>query len=133
MATRIPAFILCAVVAASVVTACSNRSDPRILEAAESLIPPQSEVIDVVENTTGFSFESGPYSASYKITDGGLGPAVEGAIVERAQAEGWESIDRRESLDGIELRFARDDMEALVYVWINRDPVEASIRVAKAP
>ena len=79
------------------------------------------------------SFESGPYFVSYEITDGGLGAALEEAIEERARAEGGEPAERSENLDGIELRFARDDLVARVYVWINPEPVEASIRVANAP
>src|SRR5512145_1964188 len=96
VSTRRGSLLWLIVVTALLLAAC-NRSDPRILEAAESLVPPQSEVTDVVENTTGLSFESGPYFASYKITDGGLGPAIEGAIAERAEAGGWESIARREN------------------------------------
>lgn len=117
------------VVAALLLGACSNRSDPRVLEAAESLVPPQSEVTDVVENTTGLAVESGPYFVVYEITDGGLGVDLVDAIEERARAEGWEPGDRREAIDAVELRFARDDLESLVYVWINRDPVSASIHV----
>jgi hypothetical protein len=113
-------------------TSCSNRSDPRMLDAAESLVPPKSEVTEVIENTTGFSFESGPYFVIYEITDGGLGAGLEGAIVERARAEGWEPTERREALDATELRFARDDLEALVRVWINRDPIDASISIHSA-
>lgn len=115
--------------AAVLVVAACNRSDPRYLEAAESLVPAQSEVTDVTENSEGFSFESGPYFVIYEISDGGLGAGIEGAIAERAQAEGWESIERSEEADGIELRFGREDLEAIVVVWINRDPVEASIDV----
>jgi hypothetical protein len=112
--------------------ACSNGSDPRILDAAESLVPPQSQVNEVVENTEGFSFESGPYVASYKITDGGLGVVLVDAIEEQAIAEGWELRDRDEGGDAINLSFVREDLEALVYVWVNRDPVDASITVNKA-
>jgi hypothetical protein len=131
MSTSFRAFILLAVGAVLLLAAC-NRSDPRYFEAAESLIPPQSEVIDVTENSKGFSFESGPYFVIYDITDGGLGAGLEEAIAERAQGEGWESIERSEKADGIELRFERDDLEAIVIVWINRDPVEASIDVNRA-
>jgi len=98
----------------------------------ESLVPPQSEVTDVIENTTGPSFESGPYFVSYKITDGGLGAALEGAIEDRARVEGWEPTALREVSDAIEFRFQRDDLEALVYVWINRDPIDASISIHSA-
>lgn len=119
-------------VATVLVAACSNRSDPRILDAAESLVPPQSEVKEVVENTEGFSFESGPYFASYKITDGGLGVALVEAIERQADAADWELLDRSEGGDAINLSLVREDLEALVYVWVNRDPVEASITVNKA-
>jgi hypothetical protein len=118
-------------VAGSFLAACSNRSDPRWLEAAESLVPPQSEVTDVIENTTGLSFETGPYWVIYEITDGGLGAGLEGAIEERAQVEGWELIERTEN-NAISLRFVRDDLEALVRVWINRDPIDASINIDSA-
>jgi len=132
VSTRTRAFLSLALIAALLLPACSNRSDPRWLEAAESLVPPQSEVTDVIENTTGLSFESGPYFVSYKITDGGLGAELERAIEERARAEGWEPTAPREVSDAVELRFERDDLEALVYIWINRDPIDASISINSA-
>jgi len=125
---RIRGFLLPALAAAVLVTAC-NSSDARILGAAESLVPPQSDVTEVTENDTGLSFEAGPHFAIYEITDGGLGPALEGAIEEQAQATGWEMTERSEKANANELRFARDDLEAIVAIWINRDPVGASIHV----
>jgi hypothetical protein len=132
VSTHIRALLWLPLAAALLASACSNQSDPRWLDAGESLIPPESEVTEVIENTSWLSLETGPYWASYNITGGGLGAALEGAIHERARAAGWEPTERSEELDAIQLRFVRDDLKALVRVWINRDPVDASITIHSA-
>jgi hypothetical protein len=108
---------------------CSNTSDPRVLEAAESLVPSGSAVTEITENTVGLSIETGPYFATYGITDGGLGLGLVDAIDEQAEETGWHRTVRVEGLGGIELRYERDDLRALVYVWTGREPVTASITV----
>jgi hypothetical protein len=111
---------------------CSNASDPRVLDAAHSLVPPDSEVTQIIENTVGLSIETGPYFASYEITDGGLGLALVDAIDQQAARSGWRGTLRKEALAGIELRFERDNLRALIYVFTEREPVSASITVRVA-
>jgi hypothetical protein len=89
-------------------------------------------VTRVAENTTGLAFESGPYFVLYEITDGGLDAALETAITERALSHGWKLVERTEDPDTITLRFLRDDLEALVRVWLDQDPTSASITVLAA-
>lgn len=116
-------------VAALFLAAC-NTSDPRIVDAAETLVPPESEIIELRENT-GLSPEVGQYSASLTITDGGLGVGLLEAIEEQAAAEGWEPTYRRESPGGFELGYLRDGLQADVDVRTKKETIDAAIRVAE--
>ena len=111
---------------------CSNRSDPAAVDAAETLVPQGSEVTELVQNTTGISPESGPYFVRLEISDGGLGPELEVAIAEQAQQAGWESTYRSDGVGAVELGFARDNLEAVVYVFLDSDPVKGVIRVSRS-
>jgi hypothetical protein len=100
-------------------------ADARVIEAADSLVPPESEVTQVVEEPTGLIS-----AVAYEITDGGLGRDLVEAVAVQAQAEGWEATGRRLSAEGVVLEFVREDIEAVVSVWTDRDPVSASIQVS---
>jgi hypothetical protein len=114
-----------------VAAACSNTSDPRIIDAAESLVPPESEVTESGENL-GLTFESGPYFVALTIDDGGQGPGLLTAIERQAEVAGWEVASRDESIGGVQLGYLRDDLEASVTVHTEDDVVTASIFVGKA-
>ncbi len=54
------------------VVACVNTSDQGMIDAAESLVPPESQVTDVRENT-GIEGLVGSYSVHLTISHGGAG------------------------------------------------------------
>ncbi len=130
MSTRNLVRVIAAAVAVAASVAC-NTSDPRILEAAETLVPPQSEVSDVAENT-GLSFEVGEYSVTLTISDGGLGQDLTAAIKEQAEAAGWVAEYEEEIPAGVRLGYQRDGLHADVSVRTEKETINAAIRVVDA-
>jgi hypothetical protein len=127
---RIPG-VISAAFAAAALMACSNVSDPGIIEAAHSLVPPGSEITETNENTTGLRFETGNYRVILTVTDGGLEEDLLPAIEAQAAASGWQLTEREDIPAGIHLVYLRSDLRADVSVRTNNDPVTAAIRVER--
>jgi hypothetical protein len=102
-----------------------------MLEAAESLVPPESEITDVAENT-GLSIEVGEYSVTLTVSNGNLGQDLTAAIKEQAEAAGWEAEYEEEIPAGVRLGYLRDGLRADVSVRTEKETIDAAIRVADA-
>lgn len=113
------------------VAGCVNTSDPRMIEAAESLVPPESQVTETLENT-GLRGLVGTYSVHLTITDGGLGTDLLRAVEQQAEVAGWQPTYQREALGGVELGFVRDGLQADIDVRTKKETVNAAISVSEA-
>jgi hypothetical protein len=111
--------------------ACVNTSDGRMLEAAESLVPPDSQVTETLENT-GPSILVGTYNVHLTVSDGGLGADLLDAIEKQAEVAGWQRISEEEIPAGVRVSYLRNDFRADVSVRTRNDTVDAVIRVEKS-
>jgi hypothetical protein len=125
--------LVLSVVAVSVAmlqSGCVNRSDERMIDAAQSLVPPGSEVTETLENT-GLRILVGSYSVHLTISDGGLGDDLVDAIEQQASAGGWASTYHRDAPGGVELGFVRNGFQADVDVRTKKEIVNAAITVSE--
>jgi len=113
------------------VVACVNASDQGMIDAAESLVPPESEVTDVRENT-GAEALVGSYRVHLTISDGGAGNGLDEAIAEQARSTGWTLISEEQIPAGTRLHFARDGLRADISVRTENETINAVIRVEEA-
>ena len=118
-------------VAVLVLGACSHRTDTGMIEAAKGLVPPESEILEVSDNSKGLTIEAGNYWAALQISDGGLGPALLEAVEDRASAGGWDEQYRCDLRDGVQLGYARDDLEVDVSVGTRDESVRGRIRIQR--
>ncbi len=116
---------------AIVLTACVNTTDEGMIAAAETLVPPESIVTDVKENT-GTGAIVGSYRVHLTMSDGGAGGDLDEAIARQAELTGWTATYRREAVGGVELGFIRDGLQADVDVHTENDPITAVVRVEGA-
>ena len=110
---------------------CVNTSDQRMIEAAESLVPPGSEVTDVRENT-GVEGLVGTYRVHLTISAGGAGEELDEAISEQARSSGWTLISEEQIPAGTRLSYARDGFRADISVRTENATINAVIRVEEA-
>ena len=111
---------------ALVLAACVNTSDERMIEAAESLVPPDSEVTEMTENT-GLEALVGSYSVY--LTDGGAGEQLDDAIARQAESAGWMPTYEEQIPVGVRLGYVRDGVQADVSVRTKNETINAVIRV----
>lgn len=120
-----------AVAIAIVLTACVNTTDEGMIAAAETLVPPESEITDVRENT-GMEALVGSYRVHLTISDGGVGKGLDEAITEQARSSGWTLISEEQIPAGILLSYARDGLRADISVRTENETINAVIRVEEA-
>lgn len=111
--------------------ACSHSTDTGMIEAAESLVPPESEILEVTDNSKGLTIVNGDYWAALQISDGGLGPALLDAVQEQAKAEGWQERYRCDVPAGVTLGYVRDDYQVDVGVRTKKEAVDAYIHIRR--
>lgn len=114
-----------------VLGACSHRTDTGMIDAAESLVPPESEILEVNDNSKGLTIEVGDYWAALQISDGGLGPELLGAMEDRARTGGWEERYRCELRDGVQVGYVRDDLKVDVTVITTDEPGRAYVNIQR--
>ena len=102
-----------------------------MIEAARSLVPPRSQILEVSDNGNGLTMIEGDYWADIRIDDGGLGAGLPGALEQQAAAEGWEERYRCERLSGVGLGYVKDDYKVDVSAHTNKEPIEGRIRIQR--
>jgi hypothetical protein len=101
-----------------------------MIAAAESLVPPRSEVLDVIDNSRDLTLWEGDYWAALQINDGGLGAELLTAVKDRAGAGGWLERYRCDLRGAVRLGFVRDDLKVDVSVT-TAEPLSARIWVQR--
>jgi hypothetical protein len=114
-----------------VLGACSHRTDTGMIDAAESLVPSESEILEVNDNSKGLTIEVGDYWVALRISDGGFGPELLRAIEERAGANGWQERYRCDVPAGVTLGYVRDDYKVNLGVRTNKESVDAYIHIQR--
>jgi hypothetical protein len=110
---------------------CAHGQDATMIEVAKSLVPPESEILEVTDNSPGLMIEVGDYWERVLISDGGLGPGLLQAVEDRAGAEGWEERYRCEMPLGTKLGYSRDPFKMDVSVRTEEEPIEGVIRIQR--
>ncbi len=100
-----------------------------MIDAAESLVPPESEILEVTDNSKGLTIEVGDYWAAVQFSDGGLGPALLEAVKDRVSAGGWEERYRCDVPAGVTLGYVRDDLKVDVSVRTKKESVDGYIHI----
>jgi hypothetical protein len=111
--------------------ACSHRTDTGMIDAAKGFAPPESEILEVVDNSFGLTIVEGQYWAAVHIDDGGLGPGLLEAVEEQAEVGGWEERYRCDNLGGVTLGYVRDEFKVDVGVLTKKEPVTGRIRIQR--
>lgn len=121
------------IVAFVVVTlgACVQGRDEGMIDVAKSLVPPESEILEVTDNSMGLTIEVGDYWARVLINDGGLGAGLLQAVEGQAGAEDWQERYRCEVPAGVKLGYSRDAFKVDVSVRTKAEPVEGVIRIQR--
>jgi hypothetical protein len=111
--------------------ACTHERDTGMIEVAKTFVPPESEVVEVYDNSTGLTIEVGDYWARVRINDGGLGPRLLEAVEGHARAGGWEERFRCDLHAGVRIGYSRDEFKVDVSVRTKQDPVDAVIGIQR--
>ena len=102
-----------------------------MIEAAGTLVPSKSDILEVTDNSKGLKPVVGDYWAALLISDGGRGARLLPAIEERATDAGWVEQYRCDVVSGIQLGYRRDDFKVDVSVRTLKDPVTAFISIQR--
>jgi hypothetical protein len=125
---------LMVIACACLIIGCAHGRNQQMIDTAEALVPPESSVTEIIDNSEGLPLEVGDYDAHVYFDAGGLTPEeLLGVLEDRAADQGWTEEYRCDLLGAVKVGYSRDDLKIDVRV---RKPGEeadydASIRVQK--
>jgi hypothetical protein len=116
------------------ITGCAHGRDQQMIDTAKALVPPESSVTEVIDNSEGLPFEVGDYYAYVYFDAGGLTPErLLRVLADRAAEQGWTEEYRCDLLGAEKVGYSRDHLKVDISV---RKPgkeadYDASIRVQR--